>query len=83
MSDQNYYHAVVVVLGINIIYMFDLLLYPNQNPNLGDTGRSPRMQYHAQSLSASKNIYEVTLLGYEGEPCFDFIRNNAKINDYR
>ncbi|ETW00808.1 hypothetical protein H310_07341 [Aphanomyces invadans] len=35
---------------------------------LGDVGRSPRMQYHAVSLSKLPNT-NVTLLGYEGERC--------------
>ncbi|RHZ23837.1 hypothetical protein DYB37_000305 [Aphanomyces astaci] len=35
---------------------------------LGDVGRSPRMQYHAVSLSKMPNT-KVTLVGYEGERC--------------
>ncbi|KAF0717858.1 Aste57867_2058 [Aphanomyces stellatus] len=35
---------------------------------LGDVGRSPRMQYHAVSLSQLPDT-KVTLVGYEGERC--------------
>ncbi|CAK4140935.1 unnamed protein product [Aphanomyces euteiches] len=35
---------------------------------LGDVGRSPRMQYHAVSLSQIPET-KVTLVGYEGEKC--------------
>ena len=34
---------------------------------LGDLGRSPRMQYHASSLSRIEGISTVTQIGYEGE----------------
>ena len=34
---------------------------------LGDLGRSPRMQYHASSLSHLPNIAVVTQIGYIGE----------------
>jgi hypothetical protein len=34
---------------------------------LGDVGRSPRMQYHAESLSSLKEVSAVTLVGYQGE----------------
>ena len=34
---------------------------------LGDVGRSPRMQYHAQSLI--KHGHTVSLVGYNGEVC--------------
>ncbi len=50
---------------------------------LGDTGRSPRMQYHAMSLSGVENIYQVTLIGYAGEPLHHFIENNYKVKDFR
>ena len=38
---------------------------------LGDVGRSPRMQYHALSLSEMSDNVRVTLVGYAGEECFD------------
>jgi beta-1,4-mannosyltransferase len=34
---------------------------------LGDLGRSPRMQYHASSLSHVATITKVTQIGYSGE----------------
>lgn len=34
---------------------------------LGDLGRSPRMQYHASSLSHVSKIAIVTQIGYSGE----------------
>ena len=34
---------------------------------LGDLGRSPRMQYHAWSLSQMEGISSVTQVGYSGE----------------
>ena len=34
---------------------------------LGDLGRSPRMQYHAWSLSQLEGISSVTQVGYSGE----------------
>ena len=37
---------------------------------LGDLGRSPRMQYHAWSLSDLPSVRCVTMVGYEGEACF-------------
>lgn len=36
---------------------------------LGDVGRSPRMQYHALSLSRSDSALKVSLAGCEGERC--------------
>jgi hypothetical protein len=51
---------------------------------LGDTGRSPRMQYHAISLiSMCPEIQKVSILGYNGEKCNDLIRNNPNIHDIR
>jgi beta-1,4-mannosyltransferase len=50
---------------------------------LGDTGRSPRMQYHAISLSQVPEISKVTLLGYEGEPCNEILKNTNNVNDVR
>ena len=46
---------------------------------LGDVGRSPRMQYHAMSLSKLKCIDNVTLLGYTGEACIDTVRQDKRI----
>ena len=34
---------------------------------LGDLGRSPRMQYHAWSLSQLEGISSITQVGYSGE----------------
>ena len=34
---------------------------------LGDLGRSPRMQYHARSLTQVEGISFVTQVGYSGE----------------
>ena len=34
---------------------------------LGDLGRSPRMQYHASSLSQIPKVAVVTQIGYSGE----------------
>jgi hypothetical protein len=51
---------------------------------LGDTGRSPRMQYHAISLiNMCPEIQKVSIIGYSGEKCNDLIRNNPKIHDIR
>lgn len=33
---------------------------------LGDIGRSPRMQYHALSLTKKENIKKVNIVGYLG-----------------
>ena len=50
---------------------------------LGDTGRSPRMQYHAMSLAAMEEVSRVTIVGYEGEKCADTLRTNDKVVDRR
>jgi hypothetical protein len=52
---------------------------------LGDTGRSPRMQYHALSFSnlSPLLVREVTLIGYAGEKCNDLIQNKKNIRDLR
>eukprot|EP00602_Paraphysomonas_sp_CaronLab_P006594 CAMPEP_0185035034 /NCGR_PEP_ID=MMETSP1103-20130426/25705_1 /TAXON_ID=36769 /ORGANISM="Paraphysomonas bandaiensis, Strain Caron Lab Isolate" /LENGTH=468 /DNA_ID=CAMNT_0027571941 /DNA_START=27 /DNA_END=1430 /DNA_ORIENTATION=- len=50
---------------------------------LGDTGRSPRMQYHAISLAALPHINRVTLIGYPGEVCNELIVSNPAIHDIR
>eukprot|EP00924_Labyrinthula_sp_SR-Ha-C_P000544 snap_masked-scaffold_27-processed-gene-2.21-mRNA-1 protein AED:0.02 eAED:0.02 QI:0/-1/0/1/-1/1/1/0/497 len=47
---------------------------------LGDVGRSPRMQYHASSLSKLNNIEEVYLVGYHGETCFECVTSSPKIS---
>lgn len=41
---------------------------------LGDLGRSPRMQYHAQSLAKLHLVDKVTLVGYAGEQCMEATR---------
>ena len=43
---------------------------------LGDVGRSPRMQYHACSLSNLDGIKEVILIGYDGEECMDILEES-------
>lgn len=50
---------------------------------LGDTGRSPRMQYHAMSLAAMEEVKHVTIIGYQGEKCADALRTNKKVVDRR
>jgi beta-1,4-mannosyltransferase len=50
---------------------------------LGDTGRSPRMQFHASSLSELDEVERVTLIGYSGENCNDAITQNHSIRDMR
>lgn len=50
---------------------------------LGDTGRSPRMQYHAHSLAQQTEVDRVSLIGYAGEPCISSVANHAKIHDIR
>ena len=50
---------------------------------LGDIGRSPRIQYHAVSLSKMNEINEVFLLGYKGEKCIPYLEkemNNSNNN---
>jgi beta-1,4-mannosyltransferase len=50
---------------------------------LGDIGRSPRMQYHAYSLSNLETVNEVILLGYDGELCMKAIEDKQKIKQVR
>ena len=50
---------------------------------LGDTGRSPRMQYHAVSFAGMKSVQRVSLVGYEGEQSIQGVRNFSKIYDIR
>jgi len=50
---------------------------------LGDLGRSPRMQYHALSLSACSSVKKVTLVGYEGERCLPSIEQSSVIEEKR
>jgi beta-1,4-mannosyltransferase len=50
---------------------------------LGDTGRSPRMQYHSVSLASMAEIERVTIIGYAGEKCNAVVRTNQKIHDLR
>lgn len=44
---------------------------------LGDIGRSPRMQYHAQSLI--REGYNVDIVGYTDSPVLDDLRERATI----
>lgn len=44
---------------------------------LGDIGRSPRMQYHAQSLL--QKGYNVDIIGYTDSPVHDDLKKNATI----
>lgn len=46
---------------------------------LGDIGRSPRMQYHAQSLL--RQGYDVDLVGYVDSSVSDELKANATIID--
>lgn len=46
---------------------------------LGDVGRSPRMQYHAVSLSKCPNT-KVSLVGYGGEKCIDQVIDSPSID---
>jgi beta-1,4-mannosyltransferase len=50
---------------------------------LGDTGRSPRMQYHAHSLAQQTEVDRISLIGYVGEPCISSVATHTKINDIR
>jgi len=51
--------------------------------SLGDLGRSPRMQYHAYSLSKLDNVQEVSLIGYTGESCMELVEHQDKIKIIR
>lgn len=44
---------------------------------LGDIGRSPRMQYHAQSLICEG--YNVDIIGYTDSPVLDDLKEKATI----
>jgi beta-1,4-mannosyltransferase len=44
---------------------------------LGDIGRSPRMQYHAQSLI--RQGFDVDIVGYTDSPVLDDLKENATI----
>lgn len=48
---------------------------------LGDSGRSPRMQYHC--LSLLDNNHDVTYLGYAGTPILDSLQSHSKLNEVR
>jgi beta-1,4-mannosyltransferase len=50
---------------------------------LGDTGRSPRMQFHAASLAQSGVVDGVTIVGYEGERCVCAVASDPRITDHR
>lgn len=43
---------------------------------LGDVGRSPRMQYHSNSIS---EFHKVKLVGYAGEKCIPQVESNRNI----
>ena len=45
---------------------------------LGDVGRSPRMQYHAQSFADEDTVDRVTVLGYKGEKCISSLEEPIK-----
>lgn len=49
---------------------------------LGDVGRSPRMQYHALSLSRLEDVH-VTLVGFAGEPCCPPVETSRNISQVR
>lgn len=49
---------------------------------LGDSGRSPRMQFHTWSLSNLEIVDQVILIGYSGEKLMKDINSN-KVIDYR
>lgn len=48
---------------------------------LGDAGRSPRMQYHALSLTERPDD-TVTFVGYAGERCADAVERKARIRKH-
>ena len=48
---------------------------------LGDLGRSPRMQYHVQSLAS--HGYSVDFIGYQGTPVPDTIRDQVTVRHVR
>ena len=50
---------------------------------LGDIGRSPRMQYHALSLSQLSQVEHVDLIGYEGSELIAELRDSKKVSEYR
>jgi beta-1,4-mannosyltransferase len=49
---------------------------------LGEVGRSPRMQYHALSLSKLENVAHVDLIGLGGSDPHPEIMQNTKINTH-
>merc|ERR1719476_33159 len=53
---------------------------------LGDVGRSPRMQYHAQSLAELPHgagvKTEVSLVGYRGEECIHDVETHRGIRQF-
>ena len=59
---------------------------------LGDVGRSPRMQYHAWSISQLNSLpdaqrdgkkFHVSLVGYRGEKCIPRVHDNPAITLHR
>lgn len=49
---------------------------------IGDVGRSPRMQYHAISLSKLESVTNVRLIGMAGETCVREVEINAKLEKH-
>jgi len=65
------------------IFIFGLIYRMKKNDKnvciivLGDIGRSPRMQYHANSYA--KENFSVNVLGFKGAKPIQSLRNNANI----
>ncbi len=82
-------HFRLILFASSILYTYIQVSLPSFPSlfllifELGDIGRSPRMQYHAQSLSKLSSQGEkvhVDILGYEGEatlPVFSECENVA------
>jgi beta-1,4-mannosyltransferase len=45
----------------------------------GDVGRSPRMQYHTDSLSKLKQVESIDLIGYQGSDLIDSVKQKKSI----
>jgi hypothetical protein len=50
---------------------------------LGDLGRSPRMQYHTESLLSLAHVHRVDLVGYAGSELISSLRNELSSRDSR
>lgn len=50
---------------------------------LGDLGRSPRMQYHTESLLSLAHVHRVDLVGYAGSELISSLRNELSSKDSR